>query len=73
MGPFGGNGEEGGRDAHWVPSTDHGEVSALVRRQGVGDTRGGRSTGGSGNPVGNDLHRDTAGNCGTVGGSKFTI
>ena len=24
MDPFGGNVEEGGRDAHWVPSADHG-------------------------------------------------
>ena len=73
LGPFGGNGEEDGRDSNWIPSTDHGEVSAAVRRRDMGDARGGRSTGGSGNAVGDDLHRETAGNRGTVGGATSTI
>ena len=39
VGPFGGNGEEGGKDSHSVPLTDHGEGSAAVRGQDIGDTR----------------------------------
>ena len=39
VGPFGGNGEEGGKDSHSVPLTDHGEGSAAVRGQDIGDTQ----------------------------------
>ena len=67
VGPFGGNGEEGGRDAYWVPSTYHWETDAGVRRPDVGDARGGRSAGGIRNAVSDDLHMDTSGNHGTVG------
>ena len=56
MGTFGGHGEEGGRGTHWVPSEYHGEVSATVNRRSVGNTWGGRRTGGSGNAVVDDLH-----------------
>ena len=73
MGPFGGNGEECGRYAHWVPSTDHGEASEVVRIRDMGDAWGGRSAGGSGNEVGDDLQRNKAGNRGTVGGATPTI
>ena len=66
MGTFGGNGEEGGRGAHWVPHTDYMEASAAVRRRDVGDAQGGRSAGGSGNAVIDDLYRETAVNRGTV-------
>ena len=73
VGPFVSNGDEGRREAHRVPHTDHGEASAAVRRQGVGDDRGRRSAVGSGNAVGDELYRETAGNRGTVGGVTTTI
>ena len=44
-----------------------------VRRWDVGNTREGRSAGGSGNAVRNDLNRETAGNRVTVGGITPTI
>ena len=53
--------------------TDHREASAGVRIRDVGDAWDGRCTGGSGNAVGDDLHRETAGNRGTVGGTTPTI
>ena len=56
-----------------VPLIDHGEASMEVRRRDVGNTREGRSAGGSGNSVRNDLYRDTAGNRGTMGGITPTI
>ena len=73
VGPFGGNRKEGGRDTHWVPSEYHEEVSAAGRIRDVGDARGGRSTVGIRNAVGDDLHRDTAGKRGTVGGATSPI
>ena len=57
----------------WVPSADHGEASAVVRRRDVGNTWVRRSTGGSRNAVRDDLHREVAGNRGTVGGATSTI
>ena len=57
MGTFGINVEEGGRDRHRVPQTDHGETSAAVRILDVKDTQGGRSAGDSGNSVRYDLYR----------------
>ena len=71
--PFGSNEEEGGRDAHWVPYTDHGEAIAAVRRRDVGDSWGGRSVVGSRNAADDDLYREMAGNCDAVGGSTPTI
>ena len=73
MGSFGVNGEEGRGDTHIVPATDHGEESEAVRRRNMVDSGGGRCTGGSGNPVGEDLHRSTAGNRGAVGGATSLI
>ena len=73
MGPFGSNKEEGIVDAHRVTQTDHGEASAAVRRGYMGYTRGGRSAGGSGNAVRDDLYRYTAGKRGTLGGFTTTI
>ena len=73
VGPFGGNAEEGGRDSHWVPLTYNGEASVAVRRQDMGYAWGGNNVGGSGNAVGDDLHRETADNCGTVGGATPTF
>ena len=67
------NGEEGRGDTHGVPATDHWKVVKVIRRWGMGDTRGGRRTRGSRNQVGEDLHRYTAGNRGAVGGSKSLI
>ena len=37
----------------------------VVRRQDLGDTWGVSSAGESGSTVGDDLYRETAGNCGT--------
>ena len=45
----------------------------MVRRQDVEDAQGGRNSGGSGNIVGDDLHRDLAGNHGTVGGKAWWL
>ena len=73
MGPFGGKVKEGRGDTHWVPATDHGDVSKLVRRRDMGDTRGRSRTRGSRNTVGEDLHRATAGNRGAVGGTTSLI
>ena len=44
-----------------------------VRRRDMGDAWGRRSVRGSMNEVGDDLHRETAGNRGTVGGTTPTI
>ena len=44
-----------------------------VRRQEVGYDWSVSSVGGIRNSVGDDLYRDTAGNCGTVGGVTLTI
>ena len=48
-------------------------MSTSVRRQELGDARGGRSVGGSGDSVGDDLYMETAGNRGTVGGATPNI
>ena len=73
MGPFGVNGEEGRGESHGFPVTDHGEVSEAIRRQDMGDVRGERRTRGIGNPVGEDLQRETEDNRGAVGGAKSLI
>ena len=73
VGNFGSNVEEGGRDAHRVPHKYLREESLVGRIQYVGHTRFGRSARGSGNKVGNDLHREMTGNRGTVGGATTTI
>ena len=73
MGPFRSNVEEGGREVHWVPYTDHGEASVTVVRRNVGDAQGRRSAGGCGNAVGNDLYRDNTVNHGIVGGVMPSI
>ena len=73
VGPFGGNGEEGGGDTHLVPSEGHWESSEAVKRRDIWDARGGKRTGDSGNPFGEDLHRETAGNHGSVGGATSYI
>ena len=39
----------------------------------MGDAGGGRHTRGSGKPVGEDLQRETSGNCGAVGGTMSLI
>ena len=59
--------------SQWVPQTDHWEVSAEVRRQDVGDTRGERSGVSIRNVVRYDIYRETAGNRGTVGDITTTI
>ena len=67
VGTFRDNREEGGRDTHWVPSSDNKEASEAAKRRDVGDAWGGRRTGGSRNAVGKFLHRETAGNRSSVG------
>ena len=37
MGPFDDNGEEGGRDTHWVPFSYHGSASKADKRRDMGD------------------------------------
>ena len=73
VGLFGVNSKEGRGDTHGVPDTDHREAIESIRRRDMGDAVGGRRTRGSGNPVGEDLHRETAGNCGAVGDSVSLI
>ena len=73
VGPFGSNGEKGRGDTHGVSATDHGDVSKAVLRRNMGDAGGGRRTRGSRNADGEDLHRSTTGNCGTVGGATSVI
>ena len=57
VGTFGNYGEEGGRNAHWVHLSDHGEASEVAKIRDIGDAWGGRRTGGSGETVCGDLHR----------------
>ena len=71
--PLSGNGEEGGRDTHGVPATDHGEASEAVKRRDVGDAGGGKCTRGSGNAVREDLRRETTGKIGSFGGAMSLI
>ena len=73
MGHFGVNGKEGIGDTHGVPATDHGEASKAIRRREMGDAGAARRTRCSSNPVGDDLHRETSGNCGSVGGDTYLI
>ena len=72
-GTFGFNGKEVRGDTHGVPATDHREANKAIRRQEMGDAGGARRKRGRGNPVGEDLHRDTTGNCGSVGGANSLI
>ena len=73
VGTFGGNGEEGRKGTYRLPQADHREASAEDSRWDVGDSQGGSSTGSGRNEVGDDLYRDTAGNCDTVGGFTTDI
>ena len=58
---------------HWVPFSDHREASEADKIREIGDALGRRRTGGSSNTVGEDLHRETAGNLGSVGGATSLI
>ena len=73
VGTFRDNREEGGRDTHWVPSSDNKEASEADKRRDVGDAWGGRRTGGRRNAVGDDLHGETLGKHATGGGATSTI
>ena len=73
VGTFVVNGKDGRRDTHRVPVTDHGKASEAIRRRDMGDAGGGWRTRGSRNPVGKDLHRETEGNRGAVGGATSLI
>ena len=48
-------------------------MSVTDIRQDMGDTWGRSSVVIGGNAIGNDLHSDTKGNCGTVGGVATNI
>ena len=71
MGPFGVNSEEGRGYTHGFPETDNEEASKAVRRRYMEDDGGVRRTRGSDNAVGEEQHRETAGNRGAVGGSTY--
>ena len=73
VGIFGVNDEEGRGDTHVFTATDHEEDREVIGRWDMEDTGGGRRKRGSGNPVGLDLHREKAGKCGAVGGTKSLI
>ena len=73
VGPFGVNRKYDKGDAHGVPTNDHGEESKEIRIWYMGDAVVRRHTRGSGNPVGKDLHRATAGNRGAVGSATSLI
>ena len=73
VGPFGRNVEEVRRFTYRAPQTDHGEAIATYNRQDVGDAWGRISAESGRNAVGNDLYRETAGNCGTMGGVTTNI
>ena len=45
VGTFGDNGEEGGRDIHLVPSSDHGEAIKEAKRRYMGDAWGRKAYG----------------------------
>ena len=49
------------------------EAGAAVSIRDIGDALDGSNTGSSGNTVGNDLHRETVGNCRTVGSAAANI
>ena len=70
---FGVNGKEGRGDTHRVPTTDHGEAIEAIMRRDMGDAGDGKRTRGSGNTVGEDLHRETAGNRGALGVTTYHI
>ena len=73
MGTFGINGKEGREYTNRVPETDHGEAIEAVRRKDTGDAGDRSRTRGSGNTVGEDLHRETTGNRGAVSGATSLI
>ena len=70
---FGGNLEEVRRRTYELPHTDHGKSSTVDKIWDVGDARGVISLGSGGNTVSNKLFRETAVNCGTVGGFTTNI
>ena len=67
MGTFGGNGAEDISNTHVFSAPYHVEDSATDSGRDMGDARGGISAGSGRNIVGDDLHRETAGNRGKVG------
>ena len=73
MDTFGANGEEGRGYTHKFSSTDHRGASVTDSRQYMGDARGGSIAVIGVNAFGNDLHRETTGNRGTVGGVSINL
>ena len=65
---FGVNVEEGRVHTHQVSETDHKKAMVIDSRQDMGDSQVRSSAGSCRNSVRDDLHRDTKGDCGTVGG-----
>ena len=70
---FGGNGECSIGHTHGGFETDHMESSATDSRQDMVDAQGRSSVGRGRNTVGDDLHRDTIGNCLTMDGVADNI
>ena len=73
MGTVHDNGENGGRETHWVSDINHGEAGVAEGRRDVIYTSSGGSVGSGGNPVGKNLHRPKTGDDGTVGGTAADI
>ena len=68
MGTIGGDGEDGGGDAHQVSGKNHREVGVAEDIWDTGYSQYGSISGSGRKPVGNDLHQKTTGDCGTLGG-----
>ena len=66
---FGGNGEEGRGTTYGLSEAYRGESSATEGGHDMGDAQGGSGAGSGRTSVVNDLHRETIGKSGTVGGS----
>ena len=73
MGTFSGNVEEGREHTQGVSEVYYGEAIAPVIRHDMGDSQGGSSAVSGSNSVGDDLYRETTGNCGIVGGVALNI
>ena len=54
-------------------STDNRETNVTASWRDMGDAWVGSSAGSEGNKVSDDLHRETTGNCGTVGNVATNI
>ena len=69
LGNFGRDGEEGGGHTNGFSEEYHGEAVTAEGRQEMGDAKGRSGAGSGGNTFRDELHMDTKGECGTVGGA----